>query len=66
MSAEMIRDNALSINGLLSNKMHGQPIYPPQPNGIWRHGPQRAVNVATDENRSPRHLRRGAAHHTQL
>jgi hypothetical protein len=66
MSAEMIRDNALSISGLLSNKMHGPPIYPPQPNGIWRHVGRNApkFNVATDENRFRRGIyvvwRRGA------
>ncbi len=36
MSAEMIRDNALTVSGLLSTKMHGPPIMPYQPNGIWR------------------------------
>jgi len=66
MSAEMVRDNALAISGLLSTKMHGPPIYPPQPGGIWRHvgrnGPK--FNVATDENRFRRGVyvvwRRGA------
>jgi hypothetical protein len=36
MSAEMIRDNALRISGLLSEKMAGPPVYPPQPDGLWR------------------------------
>ncbi|MFG0266396.1 MAG: PSD1 and planctomycete cytochrome C domain-containing protein [Rhodopirellula sp. JB055] len=36
MSAEMIRDNALAVSGLLSTKMHGPPIMPYQPKGIWR------------------------------
>ncbi len=36
MSAEMIRDNALTVSGLLSTKMHGPPIMPYQPTGIWR------------------------------
>ena len=36
MTAEMIRDNALRISGLLSKKMGGPPIYPPQPDGLWR------------------------------
>ena len=36
MSAEMIRDNALAVSGLLSGKMHGPPIMPHQPTGIWR------------------------------
>jgi hypothetical protein len=37
LSAEMIRDNALEVSGLLSHKMGGPPVYPPQPDGIWRH-----------------------------
>ena len=37
LSAEMIRDNALAVSGLLSHKMGGPPVYPPQPEGIWRH-----------------------------
>ncbi len=36
LSAEMIRDNALQISGLLATKMGGAPIFPPQPGGIWR------------------------------
>ncbi len=31
LSAEMIRDQALAIGGLLSNKMHGPSVLPPQP-----------------------------------
>jgi hypothetical protein len=32
LSAEMVRDQALAISGLLSNKMYGPPVRPPQPN----------------------------------
>ena len=66
MSAEMVRDNALTISGLLSTKMHGPPIYPPQPGGIWRHVGRNAPKyvVATDEDRFRRGVyivwRRGA------
>ncbi|QEG01834.1 Planctomycete cytochrome C [Stieleria maiorica] len=35
MDAEMIRDNALAISGLLSLRQHGPPIRPYQPDGIW-------------------------------
>ena len=35
MSAEMIRDNALAVSGLLDLKQFGTPIYPYQPDGIW-------------------------------
>lgn len=36
MEAEMIRDNALAASGLLSRKMHGPSVMPPQPEGIWQ------------------------------
>lgn len=36
LSAEAIRDNALAIAGLLSNKRGGPPVMPPQPDGLWR------------------------------
>jgi hypothetical protein len=36
MSAEQVRDNALAAAGLLSCKLHGPPVYPPQPEGLWR------------------------------
>ena len=36
MTAEMIRDNGLQIAGLLSGEMGGPPVYPPQPDGLWR------------------------------
>jgi mono/diheme cytochrome c family protein len=32
MSAEMVRDQALAASGLLSSKMYGPPVRPPQPN----------------------------------
>ena len=35
MDAEMIRDNALSLSGLLSLKQGGAPVHPYQPPGIW-------------------------------
>lgn len=31
LSAEMVRDQALQVAGLLSNKMYGPPVNPPQP-----------------------------------
>ena len=37
LTAEEIRDQALSISGLLSDKMFGPPVMPPQPEGIWEH-----------------------------
>jgi hypothetical protein len=35
MDAEMIRDNALGVAGLLSTKLGGEPIRPWQPDGLW-------------------------------
>lgn len=35
LTAEMVRDQALSAGGLLSPKMFGPPVYPPQPDGVW-------------------------------
>lgn len=32
LTAEMIRDQALAVSGLLSGKMYGPPVRPPQPN----------------------------------
>ena len=36
MDAERLRDNALAVSGLLSTRMHGKPIMPYQPPGLWR------------------------------
>jgi hypothetical protein len=35
LTAEMVRDHALKISGLLSSKAFGPPVYPPQPEGVW-------------------------------
>lgn len=35
LDAETIRDNALAVSGLLSRKMGGPPVMPPQPAGVW-------------------------------
>ena len=35
MEAEMIRDTALAASGLLSPKIGGPSVFPPQPEGIW-------------------------------
>ena len=43
MDAEMIRDQILATSGLLSEKMYGRSVKPPQPPGLWK-----AVNM-TDE-----------------
>lgn len=36
LGAESVRDQALSVAGLLSFKMGGPPVMPPQPAGLWR------------------------------
>ena len=35
LSAEQVRDQALAVSGLLSGKMHGKSVMPPQPPGLW-------------------------------
>ena len=35
LSAEMIRDNALAISGLLVDEIGGKSVYPYQPDGLW-------------------------------
>jgi hypothetical protein len=35
LSAEQVRDQALAVSGLLSDKMYGPPVMPEQPEGIW-------------------------------
>jgi hypothetical protein len=35
LTAEMVRDQALALSGLLSAKQYGPPVYPPQPDGVW-------------------------------
>ncbi len=36
LTAEMVRDQALFAAGLLSGKMAGPPVMPPQPAGVWQ------------------------------
>ncbi|MDX2031058.1 MAG: PSD1 and planctomycete cytochrome C domain-containing protein [Blastocatellia bacterium] len=36
LNAETVRDQALAVAGLLSAKMGGPPVMPPQPAGLWR------------------------------
>jgi hypothetical protein len=35
LSAEIVRDNALAISGLLNDKVGGPSVYPYQPAGLW-------------------------------
>ncbi|MEM6416081.1 MAG: PSD1 and planctomycete cytochrome C domain-containing protein [Pseudomonadota bacterium] len=36
LTAEMVRDQALFVGGLLSNNIGGEPVMPPQPDGVWK------------------------------
>ena len=35
LPAEMVRDNALDVSGLLNNRIGGPSVYPYQPKGLW-------------------------------
>jgi hypothetical protein len=51
LSAEAIRDQALAVSGLLSLKMGGPPVMPPQPEGLWRstYNGQKWVNAEGED-----------------
>jgi hypothetical protein len=36
LTAEMVRDQALAWSGKFATKLFGPPVFPPQPEGIWR------------------------------
>ncbi|QDT68940.1 Planctomycete cytochrome C [Planctomycetes bacterium MalM25] len=36
LPAETLRDQMLAVSGLLTTKMHGPPVYPPLPRGVWK------------------------------
>ncbi len=36
LTAEQLRDQALAVGGLLSAKLGGRSVMPPQPDGLWR------------------------------
>ncbi len=58
LDAEMIRDQALALSGLLSSKIGGPSVYPPQPDNLWRaaFNGQRAYPTSTGEDRHRRGL----------
>ncbi len=58
LPAETIRDNGLAVCGLLSDRVGGPPVYPPQPPGIWRHTGRNPpkYDTDTDEDRFRRGL----------
>ena len=57
LTAEMVRDQSLALSGLLSPKAFGPPVFPPQPDGVWRTVYSGASwRTAQDENRFRRAL----------
>jgi hypothetical protein len=36
LEAEMVRDQSMALSGLLSRKIGGPSVYPPQPEGLWQ------------------------------
>jgi hypothetical protein len=58
IEAETVRDSLLSISGLLSTKLHGPSVFPPQPANVTTEGAygQLAWNVSPGEDRYRRGL----------
>ncbi len=56
LSAEAIRDQALAVSGLLSRKLHGEPVRPPIPDGVWKPFAGDPWKTATNEDRYRRAL----------
>lgn len=57
LSAETVRDQALAASGLLTEKMGGPSVFPPQPPGVWKSTYSTLQWVdATDEDRYRRGL----------
>jgi hypothetical protein len=48
LSAEQVRDQALAVSGLLSEKMFGPSVMPPQPPDIWK-SPYNSAEWETSE-----------------
>ncbi len=59
LKAEMVRDQALALSGLLSHKQGGPSVYPPQPPDLWRaafNGRDRKWETSAGEDRYRRGL----------
>jgi hypothetical protein len=59
LEAEGVRDQALALSGLLSHKLGGPSVYPPQPDGLWKvafNGGQNAYPTSKGEDRYRRGL----------
>ena len=49
LSAEMMRDNALTASGLLNKKIGGKSVKPYQPDGLWEINSMKYTPDSTDE-----------------
>ncbi len=58
LEAEMVRDQALAVAGLLAPKLRGPSVYPPQPDGLWQvaFNGERTYPTSTGEDRWRRSL----------
>src|SRR5205085_6397544 len=58
LDAEGVRDQALAISGLLSEKMGGPSVFPPQPPNLWQaaFNGERTYPTSTGEDRYRRGL----------
>jgi hypothetical protein len=58
LDAEQVRDQALALSGLLSRKIGGPSVYPPQPDGLWKaaFNGERTYNTSKGEDRYRRGL----------
>jgi hypothetical protein len=59
LDAEAVRDQALALAGLLSLKVGGPSVYPPQPDGLWKvafNGGQNGYPTSKGEDRYRRGL----------
>lgn len=59
LDAEGVRDQALALSGLLSRKIGGPSVYPPQPDGLWKvafNGGQNGYPTSKGEDRYRRGL----------
>jgi mono/diheme cytochrome c family protein len=71
LEAEMVRDSALAVSGLLARTRGGPPVFPPQPDGLWRaaFNGERTWETSTGSDRYRRDvytfLRRTIPYHTR-
>jgi hypothetical protein len=58
LAAENVRDQALALSGLLSDKIGGPSVFPPQPSGLWQaaFNGERNYPTSTGEDRYRRGL----------